>query len=173
MSGGEGPAAALPRTLHQLKHGCLEVPMQGWRNDPVQDASQVPGLVGAGKRAQHRALASCQPPPGRTRAPPSRLRQRQDLSCSIPFLPCICPCTASPAACTQLSERKPHCILQEKMRRSSPNPPCGAVKPSRPPGPATSPICLLRAGAEPVSSRQLPPCSSQGARLYFEPCERN
>uniref|UniRef100_A0A8D0KST9 Liprin-alpha CC2 domain-containing protein n=1 Tax=Strix occidentalis caurina TaxID=311401 RepID=A0A8D0KST9_STROC len=45
--GVEGSAAPPAQSPGQPQHSGLEIPVQGWRNDHMQDASQAPGLVGA------------------------------------------------------------------------------------------------------------------------------
>lgn len=65
------------RDLQQPWHGPSASCSAGFWKCPCRDGEMTPYGMPAGCQgwlgAQHRALTSCQPPPSRTRSPPSRL----------------------------------------------------------------------------------------------------
>lgn len=105
--GVEGSAASPVQSLGQPQHRSLEFPVQGWRNDDMQDASQVPGLVGA----QGSVLRIAPSPPASPRLvrPPCPPPFTSDSSriCPAPFpsLPRVSSGVASTAARARLSEK--------------------------------------------------------------------
>lgn len=111
--------------------------------------------------AQHRTLASCQPPPGRTPLP-TELPPTAAGFVLLRSLPSLCLPQHS-LTCSR-SKTPLHFAGENAAFVPKPSVCCCETLPSPRP-------CPLRAGAEPVSSRRLLPCSSWGARLSFEPCE--